>query len=556
MEKQVNYILKYVFVVISILALGMILSISSVKGAETNQNPLLEGIEIDGPDYVFEYEQKAFFTLSKEGYQASDNPEESMEEDPYEKLHYEWSSADENVAKFDQTKYFYQTGCIVQPFSALKRQNFFYIKGGETKIFCTISDDEGNSVTLSKNVTVIKETPIKALRLGKYSISRKELNTDTGVVYTNDIANNLKLKLTLDEGWKLTSEDTVSIDTDNDYAIDIKLKNESLGWEFSYRLNIYRYINHSINLKNINAGCALVTRRTIKSISIRNQAIVIKYNKNADASNKEQFKSGEDLFRKFKEYYGYDDKSVSYKNGILVYKEISGSLPWIYCKNQTELSNAIKNAQHMTPFLFGLGIEGPDTIYAREKKEKFYLSKLYEDKIASHDYGYFKFVWKVNNRKIAKLSHKYNNEILSEKYPKIDYNLLTGVKKGKVIISCTVLNNYGETLLTVSKEVKVRKVCPVKKVKIGNCSIIPIKSRFQTGKVYSNKKKIKIKVTPEKNWKIKKIRVQNGKNINTLKNNVFTMKRNKRYKILITLKNKSTGKTFSYECKVTRYKNK
>lgn len=555
MGKHVNYFLKNVFVAISILVFGMFLSIASVKGAETNQNPLLEGIEIDGPDYVFEYEQKAFFTLSKEGYQTSEYPGESMEEDPYEKLHYEWSSADENVAKFDQTKYFYQTGCIVYSFSALKRQNFFYIKGGETKIFCTISDDEGNSVTLSKNVTVIKETPIKALQLGKYSISRKELNTDTGVIYTNDIVKNLKLKLTLDEGWKLTSEDTVSIDTDNDYTIDIKLKNESLGWEFLYRLNIYRYVNHSINLKNIKDGCALVTRRKILSTIPHYGAIVIKYNKNADVSNREQFNSGEDLLQKFKEYYGYDDKSVSYKNGILVYKEFSDSLPWIYCKNQTELSNAIENARSNTPFLFDLVIEGPDTIFAREKKEKFYLSKVYEDNGVSRDYGDFKFVWKVNDRKIAKLSHKYNNEILSVKYPKLDYNLLTGVKKGKVIISCTVLNNYGETLLTVSKEVKVREVCPVKKVKIGNCSIIPIKSRFQTGKVYSNKKKIKIKVTPEKNWKIKKIRVKNGRNVNTLKKNVFTMKRNKRYRIIITLKNKRTGKIFSYECKVTRYKN-
>lgn len=36
----------------------MFLSIASVKGAETNQNPLLEGIEIDGPDTIYAREKK------------------------------------------------------------------------------------------------------------------------------------------------------------------------------------------------------------------------------------------------------------------------------------------------------------------------------------------------------------------------------------------------------------------------------------------------------------------------------------------------------------------
>ena len=557
MGTKINDIFKFVFVAICFMVVGVFLLSNNIKAEETNKNTLLEGIEIEGPDYVYEYEKNVTFTLRKEGYQTNGDPEENAEEAPYIKLHYDWSSEDENVAKFYRTEYYYAPGCIVMTYFALKRPNIFQVQSGVTTIFCTISDDEGNSVTLSKHLTVIKETPIKALQLGKYKVPREELNSAKGNIYANDIIKNLKLELTLEEGWKLISEDALSIDAEDDYRMDIKLRNESLGREFCYKLYIYRYITHTIDLSNLKDGCALVTRSQREPPFQRNYATVVKYDKISDMLNPTLFKSGEELVEKFKKYYEYDDRTVSYNNGIFTYKETEQSPLWIYCQNQTELNNAIENACAQTSFLFGFAIKGPDSIYENQKNVKFYLSKILADKKQPYDYSDLKFNWEISNTMIAKIAGRPESYNLLPETSTIDYGLLSGVKNGKITISCTISNETGKNLLTVSKKVTVLKVNPIKKLYIENCKLIKTNTYATKGKIYAKQSRVKLKIALKKNWKVKRIRVYQGSKGKTItKKKTFVMKAKKNYRISIKLVNKKTNETYSYECRVRRYNKK
>lgn len=555
MREIVCKITRNTFIMICFMLLGTAMLTVNTEAAETNRNPLLEGIEIAGPDYVYEYEESVSFTLNKADYNASGDF--GAGEDEYAALHYEWSSTNENVATFYETKYYEFFGCIGRNYKALERPNIFHVKSGETTICCTISDDEGNSVTISKNLTVIKETPIKALQLGKYKVLKEEVNFDKGNIYTNDIAKNLKLSLTLEDGWKLISESTISIDKDSDYVINIKLKNENLGREFSYRLYIYRYKIHTIDLKEIKEGYALVKRSKGQSFWSRHEAIVVKYTKDSSILNPNQFKSGEELVEKFKEYYDYDVQSVSYNNGIFTYKETSKLPLWIYCQNQIELDNAIANAKVENPLLYGLSIEGPDYIYETQKNVKFYISKSYGDVVRDQDYySVFSFWWKSDNRKVAKFSPKAQSKNNVVKYPNINCRVLSGVKNGKVTIRCTISYNSGKKF-TLLKEVTVLKGSPIKKLQIGNCKLVKSKRYATKGKIYTKKDKVRLKISLKKNWKVKKIRVYVGNKGKTVtKKKAFEMKNKKKYKVFVELINRKTGQTYSYECNIRKYKSK
>lgn len=548
---------KYVrfFVVIAVMMLGSIGNIAYVNGAEKGDS-LLEGFSIEGPDYTYEYKGEAIFTLKKEGYIPSQNENTRFgEQYEYYNLHYKWSSNNENVAKFHDTIYDYFEGCIGIPYPTLERPNIFKIKNGEAVISCTISDDEGNSVVVSKNLTVLKETPIKELKVGKYKLEKDDLNADYGMIYTNSLEKGMKLEPVLEKGWKLKSEKTISFDENKDYNIKVIVENEQLRRQFHYILKIRRYVQHQINMKKLRDGCALVQRRQGAYPGYWFYALTIEYNKDSKSTDDETFKDGADLARKLIEYYDYDRYAVEYKNGILFYKETMELKPWTYCTNKEELNNAKEDAKARNDLLRGLSIEGPDYIYGIEDLAKYHLAKDGKsDKNISKKYKNFKFKWSSENQNIAKFKNMEKKESKKSSYPILQRRGVFKIKPGIVYIHCKITDTYGESV-TMIKKVTVLKGRPIKTLKVGSKKLK--KSELNSKKckrtIYTKKKKVKLKMNLAKGWRVERILLHSGKKIKNLtKKKTFYVKPKKAKKLQIILKNKNRGQTFTYECKVKR----
>ena len=160
---------------------------NSVNVSGEQKNPLLEGITIEGPDYIYEFEKTAEFYLNKDGYQSSNIPSvNESEEKKYDKLKYHWSSSDKDVAKYDSLSYgYFLSDDQAEAYSVLERHSVFQIKKGTTTISCTISDQSGNSITVSKQLTVLKGTPIKKLKVGKHNYGKSQRYASEGTIYSN-----------------------------------------------------------------------------------------------------------------------------------------------------------------------------------------------------------------------------------------------------------------------------------------------------------------------------------------------------------------------------------
>lgn len=64
------------------------------------------------------------------------------------------------------------------------------------------------------------------IHIGKCKLTKEDLNADSGTIYINDIAQNMRIQLKLEEGWKLKSESIVSINTKKDYDFNVSVENE------------------------------------------------------------------------------------------------------------------------------------------------------------------------------------------------------------------------------------------------------------------------------------------------------------------------------------------
>lgn len=542
-------------VVVVAIILGSVGNIICANAAE-KENSLLEGFSIEGPDYTYEYKGEIVFTLKKEGYLTSQDENTRLEEQyEYNHLHYKWSSNNENVAKYSNTIYFEFDGCIGTPYPVFERPNIFKIKSGEAVISCTISDDEGNSVVISKNLTVLKETPVKELRVGKYKLVKDDLNADYGTIYTNSLEKDLNMEPILEQGWKLKSEKTISFDKNQDYNIKVVVENEQLGREFSYTLKIRRYIQHQINMKKLVEGCALVQRRQGAYPGYWFYALAIEYNKDSKPTDDKTFKDGADLAEKLIKYYDYDRNTVEYKNGILSYKETAELKPWTYCTTKEELNNAVEDAKARNELLRGLSIEGPDYIYGIEDVAKFYLSKDGKSgKNISENYEDFKFQWSSEDKKVAKFKKTEKKSSKKVSYPVLKRLGVFEINSGSAVICCKITDTYGESI-TLMKKITVLKGRPIKTLKVGSSKLKKTELNSIKCKriIHTKKKKNKIKITLTKGWSVNHIVVQSGKNKKDItKKKTFYIKSKKVQKIQIVLKNKKRGQKFTYLCKVKR----
>lgn len=548
---------KYIRVlaVIAFIILGSMGNLACVN-AGGKDNSLLEGLSIEGPDYTYEYKDKVSFTLYKVGEESSKYQDERYrEQEKYQNLHYSWSSNNEEVAKFSGTQEYYFSGCCGIPYPVLDRPNYFKIKGGNVVISCTISDNDGNSVVLSKKLTVIKETPIKGLKFGKYKFEKEDLNADSGVIYTNEIAKNLELQLDLEEGWRLKSQNIISINSKSDFGINVIVENKNQGTEFTYRINIKRYTVHQIDLKNLNKECSLVKRVRGAYPAPWPFALIIKYDKNSKSTDLYTFKDGPDLVRKLIEYYDYDNDTVEYKNGILFYKETADLKPWTYCTTKEELNNAKEDAGANDDLLRGLSIQGPNYIYGIEDIAKLSLAKDGKsDKTISKEYKGFKFKWSSDNEKVAKFKNIEKKNRKKNAYPILQRLGVFKIKPGKVYIRCKITDRRGESV-TMIKEVTVLKGRPIKTLKVGSFKVkkSELKSTKCKRTIWTKKKKVQLKINLSKGWSVKRIKVQKGKKVKDItKKKMLSINSKKMQKVYIILENKKNKQIFAYECHVKK----
>lgn len=540
--------------IIFFILFGVLSGGNEIHAAE-NKNPLLEGVSIVGPDYTYEYKKEISFTLKIDGEDTNSYEKESE----YEKLHYTWNSDNENVAKFVGTKTYYFLGCIGRNYPVLKRPNYFQINSGTAVISCTISDDEGNKVVLLKKLIVLKQTPIKELQFGKCKLTKEDLNADSGTLYTNDITKNMRIQLKLEEGWKLKSESIVSIDTKKDYDFNVSVENENTKQEFCYRLHINRYIVHKISLKNLKPGCTFVKREKITRLIpgyYDFYAVTIEYDKNSQSNDEKTFKDGNDLVKKLIEYYGYNKDLVEYKSGEFIYKETSSIEPLIYCTTKEELNNAKEDVKVRNEFLRGLRIVGPDYVYAMEGTAKFYLDRSEKSSLAEYTqkdieetYDTFSYKWKSGDLTVA----AFGKIIESNSSALKDIHILK-VDPGTVVIRCKITDNHGESVILM-KKVRILKGRPINNLKVGAYKLkkAELKSAKCQHIIFTKKNKVKLKMKLSKGWKVKTIKVYQGKRKkNITKKKMFAIKPKKKYKVLISLVNVKRGQEFKYECKVKR----
>lgn len=202
---------------------GIIVSEKTVVADELqeNDNLLLHYLEISGPEYIYEFEENAVYTLKiNKVYYDEENDRENntdgskektmLEEtgknynnfDQYSSWKFQWKSSNQKVANFKETlKVIPSNSCVREFYPTLERPNYFKIKKGTTVISCTITDDDGNKITLTKPLTVLKGTPIKSVEIGKHKMKKNQKYTEQAYIYTNEKKKNAKVSVHVKKNW-------------------------------------------------------------------------------------------------------------------------------------------------------------------------------------------------------------------------------------------------------------------------------------------------------------------------------------------------------------------
>lgn len=383
MEK---YIKIFGIMILALIA-GIIVSEKTIVADEIqeNENMLLNYLEISGPEYIYEFEENAVYTLkiNKAYYDEEKNKENNTDDrnvksipveqelnynrfDQYSNWKFQWKSSNQKAAKFKETlKVIPSNDCTKLSYPTLERPNYFKIKKGSTVISCTITDDEGNKITLTKPLTVLKGTPIKSVKVGKHKMKKYQKYTNQAYIYTNEKKKNVKVSVHVKKNWTvkdirvdrkesgiyktIKDEKKFSLNTDRDIYIKIKLKNIKTKQDFTYYIDIVRYKKHNIKLGKLKKNCALICQRTAWEVNlIPKYIITLKYNKNSKKNNEYSFKSGKDLAEKMKKYWGYTNQTLKYQKGVLTYKETWETSEWFYCKTKDELQK-VRDQYEKTP---------------------------------------------------------------------------------------------------------------------------------------------------------------------------------------------------------------
>lgn len=337
-----------------------------------NNNTVLDELKIVGPDYIYECEETAAFTLEKK--KSTEEPAEKeisaipLDVDAeYWGLKYQWESDNEKVAKFSKTLYQVPTNsCVKEIYPVLSRPNIFEVKRGKTTIRCIISDHEGNSVTLTKKLVVLKGTPLQQLKIGTHELTRSQRCSTSSYIFTNEKKKKVKIQISVKDNWEIkkiqtycytkkrgydyktiTKNREIPFHTDDDVPVYIMLKNKKNGQVFHYTCELQRYTEQELDLGKLKNGCAIITQRTAYDVNLLPRYIcTIRYKKNARANDEETFKSAKDLVRKLKKYYDYTDQTIAYKNGKIVYKEVWGLPKWYYCRSKKEQESIRKKFEN------------------------------------------------------------------------------------------------------------------------------------------------------------------------------------------------------------------
>ena len=316
---------------------------------EISFEELLEGVEIDGDDYIFEYESPAKFWLKKM------NGDEELA--AYETLKYTWSSNRESVAKFSEIINHFGE-CAIQFYPALKRVAKFEVHPGEAEIQCEISDERGHTAVVSKKLTVYGGSAIKSLKIGKWIISEKKLASEGDVIYSNLSGCDAKVDLRPEADWavdglyvyckgkekNITNLKKFRLKKNWDITLSAVLKNIKNGYTVSYRYRIKRYKKHTISYNKWEKGDYILSMRPGWPPSTWRER-TLKYRKKSRKQDIFSFYNLKDLYKKMKEEFGYDQRTIKYKNGKIIYKELF-DLPRVYiCKNKKDDKKAKKKLQ-------------------------------------------------------------------------------------------------------------------------------------------------------------------------------------------------------------------
>ena len=129
---------------------GIIVSEKTIVADETqeNENVLLNYLEISGPEYIYEFEENAVYTLkiNKSYYDEEKKKENSADDrnvkavpvepetnyyefDQYSSWKFQWKSSNQKTAKFKETLTVIPSNdCGKQFYPTLDRPNYFKIK--------------------------------------------------------------------------------------------------------------------------------------------------------------------------------------------------------------------------------------------------------------------------------------------------------------------------------------------------------------------------------------------------------------------------------------------
>lgn len=139
---------------------------SNTGAAETNVNPLLEGIEIVGPDYIYETQKNVKFYISKAYGDAAN-------QDDYSIFNYCWRSADIKTAKFNHRT---QSKKDMVKYPKINYSLLSGVKNGKVKKIRVYVGNKGKTITKKKRFTMKKKK--------KYRIFVELTNKKTGQTYS------------------------------------------------------------------------------------------------------------------------------------------------------------------------------------------------------------------------------------------------------------------------------------------------------------------------------------------------------------------------------------
>ncbi len=284
---------------------------------------LVDNLEISGYDVFVSFEKHANFSLTEDKI----NPQKEKGYDElYDKFHYKWSSINQNVATFHSMIEQNQSGCIIFTYGPLERKAMFNIKPGKTTIICEISDDEGHKKTLRKEITVLKNSPIKTAYLGTTQI--QNVNQWEETIYTNKSIEKLQPGFTVQSGWKLENIEIQNMNESQGYVMAY-FNHPGYSREFRFFIYFDRYTEHRLNLKKVHKSAYLCTRAQERV------CCALKWK-----SYKYQLKDYKDftvLEEKIKSETGHNDQTLKIQKGILIYKETAKLAPFVVCESSAEL---------------------------------------------------------------------------------------------------------------------------------------------------------------------------------------------------------------------------